>query len=333
MNYKTKLYWTIAFAALLYLAWCLWTGWESILQAFAVFRWWILPVCLALAFLNYIIRSFKWQYYLKILEIHLPFRISFQVFLAGLVMSATPGKIGEVFKSYLVKEINGTPMSRSAPIIVAERFTDFIAFVLMALLGVTLLPNGGLVFSVSIGIIVLFLVLISWKPAAGALIGLLARVPWVNRHLEKVRAAYESTYRLIAPWPLCWATSVSLISWFFEGVSFFLILWGFGHTLPLTSVVFIYAFSTIVGALFMTPGGIGPTEGAMGGMLILLYQIPAGIAASATLIVRICTLWYAVAVGMAVLTICASNFTRDPLAAISLDPESPEPAPSPEQVP
>lgn len=317
MNYKTKLYWTIACAAALYLAWCLWTGWESILQALSAFRWWILPLCLALAFLNYFIRYLKWHYYLTILEIPLPRLVSFQVFLAGLVMSATPGKIGEVFKSYLVKEINGTPMSRSAPIIAAERFTDFIAFVLMALLGVTLLPNGGLVFSVSIGIIVIILVLVSWRPAAEALIGRLARLPVTGRHIEKIHTAYESIYRLIAPRPLFWATSVSLISWFFEGVSFYWILWGFGQTLPLTSVVFIYAFATIVGALFMTPGGIGPTEGAMGGMLILLFQIPAGTAASATLIVRICTLWYAVAVGLLVLTWRASTFTRDPSAVVS----------------
>lgn len=309
MNFKKKLVVTIAISAALYLVWCIWTGWSGIVSAFSVFEWRILPLCLGLAFGNYVIRFFKWHYYLAILDIPLRRIVSFQVFLAGFVMAATPGKFGEVFKSYLLKEITGVPISRSAPIVLAERLTDFIAFLLIALLGVTLLPGGWIVFSISIGGIVAILVLVSMKSAAEWCIAQLARIAAIRPHSDKIRTAYESAYRLIAPYPLFIATAISLGSWFLECVAFYLILWGFGNPLPLVSASFIYAFGTIMGALLMTPGGIGPTEGTIGGLLILLFEIPKAAAASATLVIRICTLWFAVLVGMLVLTACSKTFT------------------------
>lgn len=312
MNFKKRLYLTIAFSAALYLGWCVWTGWEKIVSAFALFKWWVLPLCLALAFGNYAVRFVKWHYYLTIIEVPLRRLASFQVFLAGFVMSATPGKFGEVFKSYLVKEINGVPISRTAPIVLAERLTDFIAFLLMALLGVTLLPGGWIVFSVSIVGVAAILILVSWKSAAERLISYLGKLPFFHQHIDKIRTAYESAYRLIAPRPLLLATTISLGSWFLECLAFYLVLWGFGNPLPLVSATFIYAFGTIMGALLMTPGGIGPTEGTIGGLLILLFHTPQAIAASATLIIRICTLWFAVLVGLLVLTVCSKTFTRLP---------------------
>jgi uncharacterized protein (TIRG00374 family) len=68
----------------------------------------------------------------------------------------------------------------------------------------------------------------------------------------------------------------------------------------LSSATFIYAFSTIFGALTLLPGGIGTTEGSMTGLLTL-QGIPIVDAAAATFVIRVCTLWFAVAVGALVL--------------------------------
>lgn len=319
MKFKRNLYITIAVTAALYLAWCFWAGWNDVLTALSKFHWWIFPICLGLAFSNYCIRFLKWHYYLHILSIPLSTKLSFQVFLSGLVMSATPGKFGEVFKSYLVKEIQGTLLSRSAPIILAERLTDFIAFLILALFGVRLLPFGHIVFPVSIGIVIGFLLIVSWKSAIEWIIDRIHAFPMIGSHTEKIRMMYESMYQLISPAPFVWAIVISLISWFLECLAFALVLWGFGVPLPLLSATFIYAFGTIMGALLMTPGGIGPTEGTIGSFLILLYKVPPEIATSATLIIRICTLWFAVVVGLVTLTCCAHGFSAKPDMSDELD--------------
>ncbi|MEW6234051.1 MAG: lysylphosphatidylglycerol synthase transmembrane domain-containing protein [Candidatus Omnitrophota bacterium] len=312
MNIRKKLLAVIAAAALLYLAGCLWTGWDLILQSFKQFRWSVLPFCLALAFLNYIVRFCKWHYYLRLLNIPLRPAASFQVFLSGLTMSATPGKFGEVFKSYLVKQINGTAVSKSAPIVLAERFTDFIALLLMSLMGAAMLPNGGAVFGLCAVIVAAILIAVSWKAAAEKLIVLSRSLPLIGGHSEKLRVSYESIYLLVSPKPLLLTTAISVASWFCECVAFYLVLWGFDAPIPIVPATFIYAFATILGALLMTPGGVGPTEGALGGLLVLLQSVPKGIAASATVIIRLCTLWFAVAVGLTVLGLCSKTFVSLP---------------------
>ncbi|MCK7516981.1 MAG: flippase-like domain-containing protein [Ignavibacteriales bacterium] len=43
--------------------------------------------------------------------------------------------MGELLKSYLVKQVNGTSISKTAPIVFAERATDFLSLTILALAG------------------------------------------------------------------------------------------------------------------------------------------------------------------------------------------------------
>lgn len=64
------------------------------LTALVNFRWQYLPLILGLTLFNYICRFFKWQYYLKRLEVSLPWAKSLLIFISGLSMAITPGKVG-----------------------------------------------------------------------------------------------------------------------------------------------------------------------------------------------------------------------------------------------
>src|SRR5690349_3087003 len=100
------------------------------------------PLVLALSFCNYIARFFKWEYYTKTLNIQIERKMSFLIFLSSFIMSITPGKVGEVFKSYLLKEYNGTSISKSAPKVFAERITDFLSLVLLSMTGALMFGYG-----------------------------------------------------------------------------------------------------------------------------------------------------------------------------------------------
>lgn len=75
-------------------------------------------------------------------------------------MSVTPGKIGEVFKSYLLKEQIGTPISKSAPIVFAERITDFLSLVLLSLTGALMFGYGT---NLIIGFGILFILTVLYE--------------------------------------------------------------------------------------------------------------------------------------------------------------------------
>ena len=70
--------------------------------------------------------------------------------------------------------------------------------------------------------------------------------------------------------------------------------------------VFAFSLAAIAGAvLIVFPGGLGVTEASMGGLLAREYSaagLAAGAAqasaAAATILTRLCTLWFAVAVGL-----------------------------------
>jgi uncharacterized protein (TIRG00374 family) len=99
------------------------------------------------------------------------------------------------------------------------------------------------------------------------------------------------------------ATALSVLSWSLECVAFWLVVRGFrGAHVDLQAAIFIYAAMTVAGALSFLPGGLGVTEA---GMLALLGKLGTGtgrsVATAATFVTRLCTLWFAVAVGVVAL--------------------------------
>jgi uncharacterized protein (TIRG00374 family) len=269
------------------------------------FEWWRVAPALGLAALNYLVRFAKWQYYLRCLDTRVPPRESLLVFLAGFVLTVTPGKLGEVVKSYLLRELRGIPMARTAPIVVAERVTDLIALILLALVGVLTYGVGALGLLLGLGLVAAFLVVIAWRRLALGLIGVLARLPGIRRVGRKLEEAYESMAMMVRPAPLVVASALSALAWFCECAGFYLVIGGFpGASASLHTATFIYAAMTIAGALSFLPGGLGVTEAGMTGLLVKLGRgISDATAVGATFITRLCTLWFAVGVGFIALVL------------------------------
>jgi len=269
---------------------------ESILT----FDWAWLPVVLALTLGNYAIRWVKWHSYLGCLSLPVPRGPSLLVFLSGLLLSVTPGKLGELLKSALLKESYDIPVTTTAPIVFAERLTDFLALILLTLFGVMSSGYGVAVIVATGATMVAILLFLASRRLSLGTIRLIERLPVVGRVGRKLEELYESVARLIRPWPLFWTTLLSTAGWFLECVGFWLVLNGFpGVEDDLGQATFIYAFATIFGAVTMLPGGLFATEGSMVGLLQEVFRIvpAAATASAATLLIRFCTLWFAVLVG------------------------------------
>jgi uncharacterized protein (TIRG00374 family) len=216
-------------------------------------------------------------------------------------MSVTPGKIGEVFKSYLLKEYNGTPVSRSAPIVFAERITDFLSLVLLSIAGALMFGYGtALIFSFG-GFFLILVIIIGSKTISYAIINFLEKFKFISKISHKIHEAYDSIYRMVRIKELVVTIILSIAAWAFECFSFYLVINGFGSEslvhINILMATFVYGFATLVGAATMLPGGLGATDASMTGLLVLL-SIPKGIAVASTLIIRAATLWFAVIVGI-----------------------------------
>lgn len=292
---------SVALGAAVFLAFSIYADFDNLLKAFREFDWIYFPLVIALTYGNFIIRYYKWEYYRKLLGINLKTKASFLIFMSTFVMSVTPGKMGELLKSYLVREENGTPISKSAPIILAERLTDFISVVMLCIAGSFVFDYGqGLILGVGIFFLACVALISSRKISLG-IITYLEKIKIFHRISEKIREAYESIYILVKIKPLIFAVVMSVFAWFLECLGLYVVLRvysSFTHIeVSVLSAVFIYGFSTIVGSIAMLPGGLGLTEASLTGLMQLL-NIPKDISVASTFIIRIATLWFSVLVGI-----------------------------------
>ncbi len=295
-----KLIWAVLFGLLVTLGVTFLADFRAVAGALAEFDIRYLPLILGLTFVNYLLRFVKWQYFLRQLDININRKDSFRIFLSGLAMSVTPGKVGELLKALLLKELKGVPVSRSAPIIFAERFSDGIAMILLALAGMAIFEYGKQVLVITI-VMVAVIVLLIQSPALGRrAIALAGRLPVLNRFEQVLHRLFDSTNRLLRPQALAYSVLLGTISWFFESIAFYFVFIGLGYEISLLAATFTLSFSSVVGALSMLPGGLGAAEGSI--MAILLFLgVPKSIAGVATILIRFCTLWFGVLVGLTAL--------------------------------
>ncbi|HEX6836736.1 MAG TPA: lysylphosphatidylglycerol synthase transmembrane domain-containing protein [Polyangia bacterium] len=302
-----------AAGALFYVGFAAYSGFHKVMDALAHFAWAAAAGALALAALNYLLRFLKWELYLRRLGVRIPLRDSFGIFLSGFSLTVTPGKVGEVLKAYLLREAHGIPMARTAPIVVAERLTDLVALASLALIGVGALAGGERVAWVALALVGLAVACVASEKLAHAVIDLVGAMPVVGKLAPKLREFYASTKTLLHPTPLVLATLLSIVAWLCECVAFWLVLRGFaGAEASLKLCTFIYATMTIAGALSFLPGGLGVQEIGMVKLLIAqAHGLSEPTAAAATFITRLCTLWFAVVIGVVALVIMQRRMRVD----------------------
>jgi uncharacterized membrane protein YbhN (UPF0104 family) len=261
----------------------------------------VAPGAVALALLgalvNYVLRFWRWQRYLRLVGAPVARGPSAWVFVAGFSMAVTPGKVGELFKAVLLEDVAGVPAARTAPVVVAERLTDLISLVLLALAGVAAYGVASSMVISATGVVLAGLLVLAWRRLAHACFDLLARP--LPRLAPRLRAMYDTLAGLIRPAPLAWGTGLGALAWLAECLGFALIVRGFpGAHVDLGLATLIYAATTVAGALSFLPGGLLVTEASM---TLLLVESARGLdeptALAATLVTRLCTLWFAVSLG------------------------------------
>lgn len=262
------------------------------------FRWSAFGIALGLAASNYVVRFVRWEIYLRYLGVSVPKVESMLLYLSAFLMSVTPGKVGEVWKSMLLSERHGVPLTRSAPIVVAERLTDLLALILLASVGAVTFRMGAAAIAAGLGMCAAVLAVVMSKTISGLCLRIGARIPGVRRAVPKIEEALGSLQTLVTPGRLVVATLLGVVAWFAECLAYWFVLGGFaGVDVGLEPATFIYAVSTIAGAVAMMPGGLGVTELGMTGLVQVLGESSPSAASASTILVRLATLWFAVGVG------------------------------------
>jgi uncharacterized protein (TIRG00374 family) len=258
-------------------------------------RW--IPVFIILPLVNYFFRFLKWQYFLGRIGLRIPLGRSLQVFVSGFAMTVSPGKLGELLKCYLLREREGIPVARTSPVVIAERITDLLSMIMIAVIGVLLVGGvryltvaaAGLVLSTAVMYAILH------PGAFRRLTALLCRIPFLGKRFDGLDSFRESCTALLDFRSLLVSVPLGVISWGIEALVLCAVAASMGYLLPVGTAFLAHAAGTIAGAVSMIPGGLGLTEITIDGILAGSLSVPD--ATAVTLIMRFATLWFAVLLG------------------------------------
>ncbi len=262
------------------------------------FPWWLVPAIAFFGFMNDMVKFLRWEIYLRKTGIRIPVRQSLIVFVSGLSMSATPGKVGLLIKGRMLKGLSGRSFISSTPVIAAELYMDLLGLSVISLLAVGLFGKGAWIAMALCALPLLGLI----RGVPDRIIGCLARIPMLADRARELSTAVDDLFALFGARTLTMAFAVTLIAWTNEGVALHLILSGLGYDMGIIRATAVFGFSTLAGVLSMVPGGLIVTDAGLMG-LIVQAGIPATPAALATIMARLFTLWLAVLIGGVVLIV------------------------------
>ncbi|MFZ3141380.1 lysylphosphatidylglycerol synthase transmembrane domain-containing protein [Polaromonas sp.] len=265
----------------------------------AIARLWSLTGVQAalLCLLNYGLRGLRWRLWMAHHGRHFGLLQGLRLYLAGYAFTPTPGNVGEAARGLLLAR---QPLGarQSLAIFGAERLADLLCLLLLCLpaaawaweQGVLQRAPGWLTGLMLAAVVAVVL-------ATGALLrfrhGLLRRFDWLH-----------DAWACLSVRPLVWF-SLSLAAWAAQGVAVWLICRDMGLSLGLLTAAGFYAVAMVGGALSALPAGLGGTEALLTGLLVL-QGAAAGDALAITVMVRLLTLWLAVAIGVLALLYSAA---------------------------
>ena len=285
--------------------------WGDFRQTFveiSSFSWWLVPLILLLTCFNYFLRFLRWHFFLKKVGFEKPisFRQSGLVFLSGLPLTLTPGKTGEVLKAYFLKRILGDHLSRTIPVVITERLTDGLGALILLAFGFSTYSFGWLAMLFAFFSCCLFIFLIYqewfWYWVRRWLMRLGDKKSFFSKIGEKLINFRRVLLELVTWKNLVAAASLAAVAWFAEAVGFAIIIADIINQplslVILSKAVFIFCFVSILGFVSFFPGGLGVAEGGFAGLLILLLSLSRSEAVAATVLLRLLTLWWGVALGL-----------------------------------
>lgn len=291
------------------------TGWEETIAQMTKLGWSQVAALLALSLVNYGLRGYRWHIFARRLGLNTGFVQNMGHFLGGFAMLVTPGRLGEFVRMRWLRRETGWPIEKTAPLLLVDRASDLAAMGMILAISLAMSAKG-IAGALPVTLLALTGAFISTRPrllAAVADIGYRIVGRW-PRIFARIRTAARSLNRFSSPTLMATAAGIGAVGWFAEAVAFYFLLVWMGADIGLAAAAAIFIFSTLAGGLTGAPGGIGGAEAAMIALLTL-EGVPLEISLPATAIIRLTTLWFAIAIGLIVFPIAErhSKKVRDAL--------------------
>ena len=247
-------------------------------------------------FLSIFIRFFKWKYFLRILGIKISKIKNFIIYLSLYSMNLTPGKIGRVASAYTLNRVSKIRFVSILPVVSMDIFTDFLGLIIISIIiGFFFINYLPLIIGIDILLLLPFIFILN---------------PWLFRILKNLlKGRFADVFTLygdeyFASQSKLNNTKTYTVSIFFTipsaiftSLSLYFSLLALHVNADILNSMFVYLISILIGILSFIPGTIGSADIAMTTFISGTFSVSSTIAAAATIMTRIATLWFGVIIG------------------------------------
>ena len=297
MKFDNRIIWVVIASVGLYGVFLFFSDFNIISEQISNFKYEFLPLILLLVSISWTPLLVRWQILLKKNDINIPIKKSFLLFLGGMSMSITPGHVGELIKSQLMKTIYNIPRTKTAPIIFVEKFYDLTGAIIASIIGIIILGMDASLILISVSILIVIIFLIYYRPIFEFILKRVTKTKFFSKYSENISDSYEIVRNSTTPQISSISFGLSVLYWIIISVAVHFILLSFGiESISILKTISIYSSSVIIGAISFVPGGLGITEGSLIG-LFSLEGIDISLALILSVMIRILTMWYSVSIG------------------------------------
>jgi uncharacterized protein (TIRG00374 family) len=247
-----------------------------------------------LQYSSFFVRGIRWKKLLEPLKIKTnSFTATEIVFLSWFANSIVPAKIGDIYRSYLLKKETEEPISRTIGTIVVERIFDIVLLLFLLTLSGYLLYREQIPEEISDSLKVGYALII--VIVVGIII-LQTFEKWLIRLIpEKLHIYFRNLSHGILSSvsdieTMVYVFSLSLVIWMLESGRLYFVTRSLGLDIGIYTIVFIALASTLLTAIPLTPAGLGAVEFSMV-FLLALSGVDTTLGTAVAFLDRVISFW------------------------------------------
>ena len=256
-----------------------------------------LPLILLLVSASWVPLIIKWHFLLKNSEINIPLSKTIAIFFSGSAFEITPGQIGILIKSQLLKTSSNISRTKTVPIVIVEKIYDLIGAILASVIGIIILGMEFYLIIIAISVLVFIFFFMYHRRSSELFFNRMTKLKLFSKYVENISEFYDIIKKSTSVKASVICILLALTYWFMISAAAYYTLIAFDiNILDYLKILAIYTTSTLLGAISFIPGGIGITEGSIAGLLTL-NGLDISTALILSVMIRVLTLWYTVCVG------------------------------------
>ncbi len=238
------------------------------------------------------LRGFIQKQILKQLDIEISFKQSLSLYFAGLSMLITPLGIGQTIKSYFLKKYFDISYAKSVPLVLAERFYDFISIVTLLWISTIFVFRDNLLLIIIFSSFLILVILLFTKSKSinNFLKQKIIKITFFSQRISNFDELTDSISGITKPNKIFKILPLVFIAIIIESIVIHLGITSFQINLNYFDSIQLFYSSLLLGIFSFLPGGVGITEGSFVNLMVNEgYSVP--LSSSVIIFLRFITIW------------------------------------------